>query len=134
NGLAVGAMGNDGFAAGCVCQRAGLPSRLCRDRGDGTFEDITERAGVSVLDNTSCALFADFESRGVQDLLVVCDSGPLLFLDQGNGKYAIKRDAFRFARPAQGSFTQAAIADYDRAGRLDIYFCLYNYYVGLDQY
>ena len=32
------------------------------------------------------------------------------------------------------AFTHAAIADYDRDGRLDIYFCLYNYYQGLDQY
>ncbi|HEX7962159.1 MAG TPA: FG-GAP-like repeat-containing protein, partial [Terriglobales bacterium] len=37
-------------------------------------------------------------------------------------------------QPPQGSFTHAAIADYDHDGRLDIYFCLYNYYVGLDQY
>ena len=34
----------------------------------------------------------------------------------------------------QGTFTHAAIADYDRDGRLDIYFCLYSYYLGLDQY
>ena len=125
---------DDGLDDLYICQPSGLPNRLYRNRGDGTFEDVTDKAGVGVLDNTSCALFADFENKGVQDLLVVCDSGPLLFLNQGNGKYAIKRDAFRFARPAQGSFTQAAIADYDRDGRLDIYFCLYNYYVGLDQY
>jgi len=65
---------------------------------------------------------------------VVCESGPLLFLNQGNGKFAVKRDAFKFARPPQGTFTHAAIADYDRDGRLDVYFCLYNYYLGLDQY
>lgn len=34
----------------------------------------------------------------------------------------------------EGTFTHAAIADYDRDGRLDIYFCLYSYYLGLDQY
>ena len=34
----------------------------------------------------------------------------------------------------QGTFTHAAIADYDRDGRLDIYFCMYMYYLGLDQY
>ena len=70
----------------------------------------------------------------MQDLLVVTESGPLLFVNQGKGKYSLKRDAFKFARSPQGSFTQAAIADYDRDGRLDIYFCVYNYYVGLDQY
>ena len=65
---------------------------------------------------------------------MVCGSGPLLFLNQGNGKFSLKRDAFKFAQPPQGTFTHAAIADYDRDGRLDIYFCLYSYYLGLDQY
>ncbi|HEX7961780.1 MAG TPA: VCBS repeat-containing protein, partial [Terriglobales bacterium] len=134
NGLAVGDFDNDGFDDLYVCQPSGLPNRLYQNRGDGTFEDVTEKAGVGVLDNTSCALFADFENKGVQDLLVVCDTGPLLFLNEGNGKYSLKRDAFKFSQPPQGSFTHAAIADYDHDGRLDIYFCLYNYYVGLDQY
>ncbi len=134
NGLAAGDIDNDGLDDLYICQPAGLPNRLYRNRGDGTFEDVTETAGVGVLDGTACALFADFENKGVQDLLVVCGSGPLLFLNQGNGKFALKRDAFRFARPPQGTFTHAAIADYDRDGRLDIYFCLYSYYLGLDQY
>ncbi len=134
NGLAVGDIDNDGLDDLYVCQPAGLPNRLYRNRGDGTFEDVTEAAGVGVLDGTACALFADFENKGVQDLLVACGSGPLLFLNQGKGKFLLKRDAFRFARPPQGTFTHAAIADYDRDGRLDIYFCLYSYYLGLDQY
>jgi hypothetical protein len=65
---------------------------------------------------------------------VVCGTGPLLFLNQGDGTFQIKRDAFKFAQPAQGTFTHAAVADYDRDGRLDIYFCTYMYYLGLDQY
>jgi Flp pilus assembly protein TadD/peroxiredoxin len=134
NGLAVGDFDNDGLDDFYVCQPAGLPNRLYRNRGDGTFEDVTVKSGTGVLDNTSCALFADLENKGLQDLLVVSEGGPLLFLNQGNGKYSLKRDAFKFARPPQGSFTHAAMADYDRDGRLDIYFCLYNYYVGLDQY
>jgi tetratricopeptide (TPR) repeat protein len=134
NGLAVGDIDNDGFDDLYICQPRGLPNRLYRNRGDGTFEDVTEKAGVGVLDGTACALFADFENKGLQDLLVVCGSGPLLFLNQGNGKFLLKRDAFQFARPPQGTFTHAAVADYDRDGRLDIYFCLYSYYLGLDQY
>ena len=134
NGVAAGDFDNDGFDDLYISQPAGLPNRLYRNRGDGTFEDVTEKAGVGVLDNTACALFADFENKGLQDLLVVCASGPLLFLNQGNGTFSLKRDAFKFARTPQGTFTHAAIADYDRDGRLDIYFCLYNYYLGLDQY
>jgi Flp pilus assembly protein TadD/peroxiredoxin len=134
NGLAASDFDNDGLDDLYVCQPSGLPNRLYHNRGDGTFEDVTEKAGVGVLDGTACALFADFENRGLQDLLVVGGTGPLLFLNQGNGKFLLKRDAFQFARPPQGTFAQAAVADYDRDGRLDIYFCLYSYYLGLDQY
>ena len=134
NGVAAGDFDNDGFDDFYICQPAGLPNRLFHNRGDGTFEDVTEKAGVGVLDNTACAIFADFENKGLQDLLVVCGTGPLLYLNQGNGGFHLKRDAFRFARQPQGTFTHAAVADYDRDGRLDVYFCTYMYYLGLDQY
>jgi Flp pilus assembly protein TadD/peroxiredoxin len=134
NGVAAGDYDNDGFDDLYICQPAGLPNRLYRNRGDGTLEDVTEKAGVGVLDGTACALFADFQNRGRQDLLVVCGAGPLLFLNQGDGTFALQRNAFKFARPPQGTFTHAALADYDRDGRLDVYFCTYMYYLGLDQY
>ena len=134
NGLAVGDIDNDGLDDLYICQPPGLPNRLYHNRGDGTFEDVTEQAGVGVLDGTASALFADFRNKGIQDLLVICGSGPLLFLNQENGKFLLKRDAFQFRRPPQGTFTHAAIADYDCDGNLDIYFCLYSYYLGLDQY
>jgi tetratricopeptide (TPR) repeat protein len=134
NGVAVGDIDNDGFDDLYVCQPAGLPNRLYRNRGDGTFEDITEASGVGVLENTACALFADFNNDGRQDLLVVRANGPLLFLNQGEGKFRLKPDAFQFANVPQGTFTGAAAADYDRDGWLDVYFCLYAYYQGTDQY
>jgi len=134
NGIAAGDYDNDGFDDLYICQPSGLPNRLYRNRGDGTFEDVTEAAGVGVLDNTPCALFADINNNGHQDLVVVTGNGPLLFLNQGNGKFALKPGAFRFAQPPQGTFTGAAFGDYDRDGRLDIYFCLYSYYKGLEQY
>ena len=134
NGIAAGDYDNDGFDDLYICQPSGLPNRLYHNRGDGTFEDVTEAAGVGVLDNTPCALFADINNNGRQDLVVVTANGPLLFLNQGNGKFALKPGAFRFAQPPQGTFTGAAFGDYDRDGRLDIYFCLYSYYKGLEQY
>ena len=97
------------------------------------FEDITEAAGVGVLDATPCALFADVDNDGYQDLLVVRVTGPLLFLNQRNGTFRLKPDAFRFADEPLGTFTCAAFADYDRDGWLDVYFCLYSYYQGLTQ-
>jgi Flp pilus assembly protein TadD/peroxiredoxin len=134
NGVAVGDFDNDGLDDLYVCQPAGLPNRLYRNRGDGTLEDVTEKAGVGALDFTACALFADFQNRGLQDLLVVAATGPLLFANNGNGTFSLKGNAFRFARPPQGAFTHAAAADYDLDGKLDVYFCLYSYYQGLDQY
>jgi Flp pilus assembly protein TadD len=134
NGVSVGDIDGDGFDDLYVCQPAGLPNRLYRNRGDGTFEDITESSGVGLLENTACAIFADFSHNGRQDLIVVRAEGPLLFLNQGGAKFRLKPDAFQFANPPQGTFTGAAAADYDRDGWLDIYFCLYSYYQGADQY
>ncbi len=134
NGVSVADIDNDGFDDLYVCQPAGLPNRLYRNRGDGTFEDITESSGLGILENTACALFADFNNDGRQDVIVVRANGPLLFLNEGHGKFRRKPDAFHFAKPPQGTFTGAAVADYDRDGWLDIYFCLYVYYQGADQY
>jgi tetratricopeptide (TPR) repeat protein/peroxiredoxin len=134
NGVCVGDIDNDGFDDVYVCQPAGLPNRLYRNRGDGTFEDITETSGVGIFDNTACALFVDIDNDGWQDLIVVRSSGPSLFLNERNGRFRQKPDAFKFASSPQGTFTGAAVADYDRDGWLDIYFCLYAYYQGTDQY
>jgi tetratricopeptide (TPR) repeat protein/peroxiredoxin len=134
NGVSVADVDGDGFDDLYICQPAGLPNRLYRNRGDGTFDDITEASGLGILDNTACALFADFDNDGRQDVIVVRASGPLLFLNQGDGKFRQKPGAFQFASAPQGTFTGAAVADYDCDGWLDIYFCLYIYYQGADQY
>ncbi len=114
NGVAAGDYDNDGFDDLYVCQPAGLPNRLYRNRGDGTFEDVTEKAGVGVLDGTACALFADFDNRGLQDLLVVCGTGPLA-LRQSVETAHLPSSAMPSGstQPPQGTFTHAAIADYD---------------------
>jgi tetratricopeptide (TPR) repeat protein/peroxiredoxin len=134
NGVSVADIDNDGFDDLYVCQPAGLPNRLYRNRGDGTFEDITESSGLGILENTACALFADFNNHGRQDVIVVRANGPLMFVNEGGGKFSQKPDAFEFANPPQGTFTGAAAADFDRDGWLDAYFCLYSYYQGAGQY
>jgi tetratricopeptide (TPR) repeat protein/peroxiredoxin len=134
NGVSFADIDGDGFDDLYVCQPAGLPNRLFRNRGNGTFEDITASSGLGILENTACALFADFDNDGRQDVVVVRTGGPLLFMNEGNGKFRAKPDAFQFASTPQGAFTGAAVADYDRDGWLDIYFCLYVYYQGTDQY
>ncbi|MGH9962346.1 MAG: FG-GAP repeat domain-containing protein, partial [Pyrinomonadaceae bacterium] len=89
---------------------------------------------VGVLDHTACALFADLNNDGLEELLVVCANGPLLFVNNGKQAFQLKPGAFSFAQSPQGTFTAAAVADYDCDGWLDVYFCLYSYYQGLDQY
>jgi tetratricopeptide (TPR) repeat protein len=133
NGIAVGDIDGDGADEVYVCQPGGLPNRLYKLR-DGRFEDITARAGVGLLDDTSCALFLDLRNRGAQDLVVLRASGPVLFLNQGDGAFALRADAFRFRGKPQGSFTGMAAADYDRDGRLDLYLCSYTYFQSEDQY
>lgn len=134
NGICAGDFDGDGLDDLYVCQPAGLPNRLYHNRGDGTFVDVTEKAGVGVLDGTSSAIFADLNNRGHQDLIVVRTSGPLLFVNRGDGTFELRPDAFRFARPPQGTFTGTAVADYDRDGFLDVYFCTYSFYQGLSEY
>jgi tetratricopeptide (TPR) repeat protein len=134
NGIAIGDFDGDGLDDFYVCQPSGLPNRLFRNRGDGTFEDVTDSSGLGLLDGTASALFADLTNDGTQDLIIVRTNGPLLYLNRGKGKFELKPDAFRFAKPPAGTFTAVAAADYNRDGLLDIYFCLYAYYQGLSQY
>ena len=60
NGLAAGDFDNDGFDDLYICQPPGLPNRLYRNRGDGTFEDVTQKSGIGVLDGTACCLVRRF--------------------------------------------------------------------------
>jgi FimV-like protein len=133
-GIAVADIDNDGVDEIYVCQPGGLPNRLYKIRADGTAEDITERSGLGVLDETTCALFADFSNSGRQDVVVLRSSGPLYFLNRGDGTFVEQRDAFEFKTTPQGSFTGMAAADFDRDGRLDLYLCCYIYFQSEDQY
>jgi Tfp pilus assembly protein PilF len=130
HGVSVGDADGDGLDDLYVSQPAGLPNRLLRNRGDSTFEDITESAGVGVLDDTSQALFADVDNDGDQDLILATAAGPMLFLNDGHGHFTHAKDAFRLDRPLQGVLTSMTMADYDRDGFLDLYLCVYSYLYG----
>jgi Flp pilus assembly protein TadD len=132
-GVAVGDIDNDGADEIYALQPGGLPNRLYKLVG-GAMEDITEHAGVGLLDDSASALFVDFRNLGRQDLVVLLPSGPLLLLNDGHGRFSVREGAFRFARPPQGSFTGMAAADYDRDGSVDIYLCTYFYFQSEAQY
>ena len=90
-GVSVGDVDGDGLDDLYVAQPAGLPNRLFRNRGDSTFEDITDQAGVGVLDDTAQSLFADVDNDGDQDLIVATSTGPLLFINDGKGHFTFRR-------------------------------------------
>jgi Flp pilus assembly protein TadD len=130
HGVSVGDADGDGLDDLYVAQPAGLPNRLYRNRGDSTFEDITDQAGVGVLDDTAASLFADVDNDGDQDLVLATALKPLLFINDGKGHFTAAPDAFQFAQPLQGVLTSIAMADYDRDGFLDLYLCVYSYFFG----
>ncbi len=134
NGVSVGDIDNGGWDEIYVCQPGGLPNRLLRRDADGLYRDISAQAGVDLLDHTSCALFVDFRNRGLQDLVVLTGSRPLLFVNQGDGTFKLEANAFRFANAPRGAFTGMAAADYDGDGFVDLYLCTYIYFQSEDQY
>ena len=130
HGVSAGDADGDGLDDLYVSQPAGLPNRLFRARGDGTFEDVTARAGVGVLDDTAQSLFADIDNDGDEDLVLATSTQPLLFVNDGTGTFAPVAGAFTFDKPLQGLITGVTMADYDRDGFLDAYLCVYSYFFG----
>ena len=130
HGVTVGDIDGDGLDDIYIAQPYGLPDRLYRARGDGTFEDFTEKAGLGSLDDTLYALFVDVDNDGDQDLVIVNGAGPTLFLNDGKGHFTRKPDAFHLKKPLQGAPMSMAVADYDRDGFLDLYLCVYSYQYG----
>ena len=133
NGISVADVDGDGLDEVYVCQPAGLPNRLFRWNGS-KLVDISAAAGLDVLDSTASALFLDLRNIGRQDAILMRDGGPLLFLNDGKGKFTHAPNAFRFAVSPAGTFTGMAAADYDRDGKLDIYCCCYSFFQSEAQY
>jgi hypothetical protein len=95
-------------------------NELWRNRGDGSFENITEQAGVAVSDRVSMgASFADADNDGDPDLFVTSvRRGNLWFINDGTGKFtesAAEAGLDHHAHSSTGNFF-----DYDRDGRLDL--------------
>ncbi len=97
------------------------PNALWRNRGDGTFEDITAAAGVGVPGRVCVgASFADVDNDGDPDLYVTCiRDGNALFENDGSGRFRDVTAASGLGH--RGHSSGAVFFDYDRDGRLDLF-------------
>ncbi len=66
-----------------------VPHRLLRNRGDGTFEDVSERAGIAAERGSGLGVVAaDVDGDGWPDLVVANDGNPnFLFMNQHDGTF-----------------------------------------------
>ncbi len=102
------------------------PNRLYRNRGDGTFEDVTERAGVSGSGYSTAIVSGDYDNDGWPDLYVVNVGRNILFRNMGDGTF---RDVAEEAGVADaGTGMGAVFVDVDRDGRLDLFVANYLTY------
>jgi hypothetical protein len=94
---------------------------LYRNKGDGTFENVTGKAGVGVGDRVCvAAAFGDYDNDGHPDLYVTSTrGGNILFHNNGNGAFS---DVTRQAGLVHVGHSQtAAFFDYDNDGHLDLF-------------
>src|SRR5579863_8124378 len=92
-------------------------SRISRSRRASTCS-ITRRWPCSPTSSIAAARTSSSSPRPVR-----------CFLNNGNGRFTLKRDAFP-PGAVQAALTGAAMADYDRDGYLDLYVCAYGYVEG----
>ena len=93
-------------------------NRLYRQKPDGTFEDVTEKAGLTGTGYSLGTAVGDFDNDGYEDLFVTSYGGNHLYRNNGNGTFT---DVTQKAHVGGSGFsTSAAWVDLDNDGRLDL--------------
>lgn len=119
-GLTVADVNGDGREDVYLCQVAGIPNQLFLQQPDGTFRDEGPQTGLDILENTTCALFVDFDNDGDQDVALGTASGLAIMENGGGGRFKLK--SILYAAPYVFGL---CAADYDADGLVDIYACQY---------
>ena len=99
-------------------------SRLYRNLGSGTFEDVTSASGLGVPMHGMGAAAADYDNDGHQDVLITAVGQSRLFRNSGGGKFVDVTERAGLAGHS-GFSTSAIWFDYDRDGDLDLLICNY---------
>lgn len=104
--------------------KRGSTLKLYRNRRDGTFEDVTVKAGLNVEMYGLGVAVADFDNDGWPDIYVAALGQNRLFRNNGRGGFIdVTHKAGLGGR--QGFSTSAMWLDYDRDGLLDLFVCNY---------
>lgn len=118
--LVNGAPYPDPTPAGTIPQKSGPEywNRLFHQRKDGTFEDITEKAGLQGVGYGMGVAMADYDNDGFEDVYVTGYGSNHLYHNNGNCTFT---DVTGKAGVGGGGWsTSAAWVDLDRDGRLDL--------------
>ena len=96
-------------------------SHLYRNRGDGTFEDVTHKAGLALTGWGQGTCAGDYDNDGHTDLFVTFWGTNRLFRNRGDGTFeeTTRTAGLETSRKRWGS--GCAFLDYDRDGRLDLF-------------
>ena len=110
---------NDGHLDVLVLRGAGLlgelgdqPPSLLRNRGDGSFEDVTEKAGLLFFAPTQCGAWGDFDNDGFVDLFVGIESSAIPGFDvplYQDMPVRTNRPCKLFHNNGDGTFTDVAV-------------------------
>ncbi|HMX25728.1 MAG TPA: CRTAC1 family protein, partial [Blastocatellia bacterium] len=96
------------------------PSQLFRNRGNGMFEDVTQKAGVGRTAFTKGAAWGDYDNDGFADLYVSnYGSENFLYHNNGNGSFTELAARLGVSKPLMSFPTW--FFDYDNDGRLDLF-------------
>jgi enediyne biosynthesis protein E4 len=100
--------------------------QLFRNRGDGTFEDATERSGIARLKRGygHGVTIGDIDNDGHPDLFVTRWRSYALYRNRGDGSFEDITDRAGLGGDRDWP-TSSALADFDNDGDLDLYVCHY---------